>query len=148
MTVSALDPQIFKYCPYGCLFDVPVDALRCYVETNAQFRQSDQLFLCYGGVKKAASVTKQRMSNWIVETITLAYKAAGKPLPWGLTCHSTRAISSSWAAFRGVSLTDICTVARCASLCIFARFYKVNVVTHYVANQEQSCFSSDGWHPS
>lgn len=43
--------------------------------------KSDQLFVCYGGVKKAASVSKQRMSNWILERITLAYKAAGNHCP-------------------------------------------------------------------
>lgn len=77
------------------------------------------------------------MSNWILEMITLAYKAE-KPLPWSLTCHSTRPITSSWAAFRRVSLTDICTVAICASLCIFARFYKVSFAAHHAASQERS----------
>lgn len=112
----------------------PVRALRCYVNSTVQFRQSDQLFVCYGGVKKGAPVSKQRLSNWIVETIMLAYKAAGKPLPWGITCHSTRAISSSWAVFRGVSLVDICTAATWASPCTFARFYKVNVAAHHAVS--------------
>ncbi|KAI2663988.1 dTTP/UTP pyrophosphatase [Labeo rohita] len=109
----------------------PVRALKCYVDTTAQFRRSDQLFVCYGGVKKGSPVSKQRLSNWIVETIILAYKAAGKPLPSGLTCHSTRAISSSWAVFRGVSLADICTAATWVSPCTFARFYKVNAAAHH-----------------
>lgn len=112
----------------------PVRALRCYVNSTVQFRQSDQLFVCYGGARKGAPVSKQRLSNWIVETITLAYKAAGRTLPWGITCHSTRAISSSWAVFRGVSLADICTAATWASPCLFARFYKVNVAVHHAVS--------------
>ncbi|KAI2653735.1 Aspartate/prephenate aminotransferase [Labeo rohita] len=100
-TTSGSDLSTYLLCP--------VRALKCYVDCTDQFRCSDQSFVCYGGVKKGSPVSKQRLSNWIVETIILAYKAAGKPLPSGLTCHSTRAISSSWAAFRGVSLADICT---------------------------------------
>lgn len=43
----------------GAQFLCPVHALGCFVETNAQFRQSDQLFVCYGGVKKAVSVSRE-----------------------------------------------------------------------------------------
>lgn len=39
------------------------DDWKCYVDSTAQFRQSDQLFVCYGGVKKGAPVLKQRL--WI-----------------------------------------------------------------------------------
>lgn len=65
-------------------------------------------------------------------------QSSREPLPWGLTCHSTRPITSSWATFRRVSLTDICTVAICASLYIFARFYKVSFAAHHAESQEQS----------
>lgn len=79
-------------------------------------------------------MSKQRLSNWIVETVILAYKAAGKPLPWGLTCHSNRVISISWAVFRGDSLADICTATTWASPCTFARFYKLNVAAHHAVS--------------
>lgn len=69
----------------------PVCALKCHVGTTAQFRRSDQLFVYYGGVKKCVPVSKQRLSNWIVETNILAYKAAGGALPLSLTCYFTRA---------------------------------------------------------
>lgn len=39
-------------------------------------------------------------SRWVVGVIALAYKT--------FTCHSTRAFSSLWATFRGVSLVDVC----------------------------------------
>ncbi len=81
----------------------PVCALKCYVGTTAQFRRSDQLFVYYGGVKKCAPMSKHRLSNWIVETIILAYKAAGRPLPSSLTYHFTRASHRA-------SLHRICTV--------------------------------------
>lgn len=35
-------------------------ALKCYVSSTAQFLQSDQLFVCYGGGKKGAPMLMQR----------------------------------------------------------------------------------------
>ena len=109
----------------------PVRALKCYVKSTASFRQTDQLFVCYGEVRKGASLSKQRLSRWIVETIKLAYDRSHQPLPVGVTCHSTRAVSSSWATLRGVSLADVCEAATWSSPCTFARFYKVNVAASH-----------------
>lgn len=46
----------------------------------------------------------------------MAYKKAQKPLPEGISCHSTRAVSTSRAAFRGVSKVNICAAATGISL--------------------------------
>ncbi len=62
----------------------------------------------------------------MVEVITMAYK---KALPGSVSCHSTRSVSTSWAAFRGVSMADICAAATWTSPCTFARFYKLNIAT-------------------
>ncbi len=51
----------------------PVRALRIYVDRTAQWHGSDQLFMCFGGKSKGSAVSKQRMSHWIVEAISLAY---------------------------------------------------------------------------
>lgn len=40
---------------------------------------------------------------------------------------TTRSISTSWAALRGVPLDDICAAANCASSCTFAHYYRVSV---------------------
>lgn len=70
-----------------------------YVEATALIRQSEQLFVCYGGARKGAPLSKQRLSQWVVEVIALAYKKSLQPVPGTMTCHSTRAVSSSWVAF-------------------------------------------------
>ncbi len=41
----------------------PVRALRIYIDRSASFRQSDQLFVCYGGCAKGRAVSKQRLSH-------------------------------------------------------------------------------------
>jgi len=78
---------------------------------------------------KEIGPSKQRLPHWVVDTISHAYEASGRPLPSGLRCHSTRSISTSWAALRGVPLETICTAASWASSGTFSRFYRVNVAT-------------------
>ncbi|XP_073671778.1 uncharacterized protein [Paramisgurnus dabryanus] len=107
----------------------PVRALKTYVVATASIRQSDQLFLCYGGPRRGCALSKQRLSHWVVDVITQAYKRGGHPLPSGVRCHSTRAVSTSWAALRGVPLERICEAASWASPSTFSRFYRVNVAT-------------------
>ena len=107
----------------------PVRALRAYITSTTSIRRSEQLFVCYGGPKKGCALSKQRLSHWIVDVITQAYKHSGRPLPSGVRCHSTRAVSTSWAALRGVPLGDICDAASWASPTTFSRFYWVNVAT-------------------
>ncbi|KAK0149825.1 hypothetical protein N1851_009418 [Merluccius polli] len=107
----------------------PVWALRVYVSLTTSMRRSEQLFLCYGGPKKGCALSKQRLSHWVVDAITQAYRHSGRPLPSGVRCHSTRAVATSWAALRGVPLQDICDAASWASPTTFSRFYRVNVAT-------------------
>ncbi|KAL0164048.1 hypothetical protein M9458_039801, partial [Cirrhinus mrigala] len=75
----------------------PVRALRTYIERSASFRQSEQLFVCFGGRNKGHPVTKQRLSRWIVDAIRLAYSSLGLQCPIGVCAHSTRGMASSWA---------------------------------------------------
>ncbi len=42
---------------------LPFRALRIYIERSAPFRQSEQLFVCFGGLTKGSPVTKQRLSR-------------------------------------------------------------------------------------
>ncbi|KAL0152267.1 hypothetical protein M9458_051990, partial [Cirrhinus mrigala] len=80
VTLSALpssegDQELSLLCP--------VRALRMYVERSAPFRKSDQLFVCFGGRNKGQPVTKQRLSRWIVDAISLAYSSLGLECPVG-----------------------------------------------------------------
>ncbi len=97
------------------------------LDRSASFRQSDQLFVCYGGSTKGQAVSKQRLSHWIVDAITEAYASQGLECPLHIRGHSTRAIASSWAWARGMSIPDICLAAGWSSQNTFARFYKLDV---------------------
>ncbi|KAK7878584.1 hypothetical protein WMY93_030420 [Mugilogobius chulae] len=111
----------------------PVRMLRKYIDITAGLRKIDALFVCYGGHRKGCAVSKQRLSHWVVDAIVQAYGSKCLQPP-KVTCHSTRGVSTSWAALKGVPLNDICAAATWASSCTFARFYRVNVATpHPVA---------------
>ncbi len=91
----------------------PVRALRVYIERSASYKKSEQLFVGFGNRAKAGPVTKQRISRWLVDAITLAYSSSGLQCPIGVRAHSTRGIASSWAGWSSPST--------------FARFYNLGV---------------------
>lgn len=86
----------------------PVQALASYIDATAAIRQMDQLFMCFRGRNRGHVHSRQHLSHWIVDTISCAYRAASASLPAGIRCHSTRGVSTSWAALKGVPLDDIC----------------------------------------
>ncbi|MGH0127287.1 UNVERIFIED_CONTAM: hypothetical protein FKN15_068515 [Acipenser sinensis] len=53
-------------------FLYPVQALRCYVHRRRALRQSDQLFNCHGTQTLGQPLSKQRLSYWIVDTVSTA----------------------------------------------------------------------------
>ncbi len=55
----------------------PVRALRVYIECSASYRKSEQLFVGFGNRAKGGPVTKQGISRWLVDAITLAYSSLG-----------------------------------------------------------------------
>ena len=105
----------------------PVRTLRIYVERSAAFRQSEQLFVSFGGRIKGLAISKQTLSRWIVDAIASAYASKGLNCPLGVRAHSTRGMASSWAWSSGVSIHDICMAAGWASLSTFVRFYNLEV---------------------
>ncbi len=68
----------------------PVWTLDAYVHRAARWRKNEQLFVCFGPPNKGPSVSKQRMSKWVVEAISLAYESAGQPSPMAVRSHSTK----------------------------------------------------------
>ena len=126
LVLAAFDPQGGE-CQSELL--CPVRSLRAYVSATREIRRSDQLFVCYGGPRLGCALSKQRLSHWVVDAIVHAYRAAGSPLPAPVRCHSTRSVSTSWAALKGVSLEAICAAASWASPSTFTRFYRVNVAS-------------------
>ena len=89
----------------------PVRALHIYVSQTAGFRKADQLFVSWATPHKGKPLSRQRLSHWIVEAISLAYECKGLQAPQGLRAHSTRGMAASWALFRGVSVKEICAAA-------------------------------------
>ncbi len=55
----------------------PVRALRVYIERSASYRKSEQLFVGFGNHAKGGPVTKQGISRWLVDAVTLAYSSLG-----------------------------------------------------------------------
>lgn len=61
----------------------PVRVLKAYVVRTQPLGQAHtQLFMCYGDKQLRHPVSKQRLSHWLVETITQAYSRQGLPMPW------------------------------------------------------------------
>lgn len=105
----------------------PVRALQVYVERTAGFRTCDQLFVSWATPHIGKPLSRQRLSHWIVEAISVAYSSRGLQPPRGLRAHSTRGMATSWALFRGVSVQDICSAASWATPHTFVRFYRLDV---------------------
>ncbi len=62
-------------------------------------------------MRRGAALSKQRLAHWVTQVILHAYESAGKSAPSSIHCHSTRALATSWAEFKGVSLSEICAAA-------------------------------------
>lgn len=77
ISLSAFSSDLPVSQDYGQRALCRVQALRIYIERSASFRQSEQLFVCYGRPAKGHSVSKQRLSHWIRDTIALAYACQG-----------------------------------------------------------------------
>ncbi|XP_047663485.1 uncharacterized protein LOC113652359 [Tachysurus fulvidraco] len=89
----------------------PVRALHVYVDRTAGFRTCEQLFVSWATPHTGKPLSRQRLSHWIVEAISVAYGCRGLQPPEGLRAHSTRGMAMSWALLRGVSVLDICSAA-------------------------------------
>lgn len=112
----------------------PVRALQAYMTRTNAFRKSDQLFVSWAPPHLGSPILKQRLSHWVVDAITMAYKAKRVQPPRGIRAHSTRGLATSWALFRGVSLQDICSAASWASPHTFVRYYRLDVTSTSVAH--------------
>ncbi len=81
----------------------------------------------FGPPNKGSPASKQRMSKWVVEAISLAYESAGQPSPMAVRSHSTRSMATSKALISGVALQEVCDVAGWSSPHTFIRFYSYDL---------------------
>ncbi len=116
---SSEDERLHMLCP--------VRALTLYVDRSKVWRKSPQLLICFGAGRRGLATSKQRISHWVRDAISLAYEARKLPSPLSLRAHSTRGVASSQALFRGLPLEDIC--AGWSSPHTFVRFYNLDVDT-------------------
>ncbi len=100
---SSEDERLHMLCP--------VRALKLYVDRSKVWRKSSQLLVCFDAGRRGLATSKQRISHWVRDAISLAYEARNLPSPLSLRAHSTRGVASSQALFRGVPLEDICVAA-------------------------------------
>ncbi len=118
---SSEDERLHMLCP--------VRALKLYVDRSKVWRKSPQLLIYFGAGRRGLATSKQRISHWVRDAISLAYEARELPSPLSLRAHSTRGVASSQALFRGVPLEDICVAAGWSSPHTFVRFYNLDVDT-------------------
>ncbi len=83
---------------------------------------------------KGKALSKQQLSHWIVEAISLAYDSRGLPLSQEERAHSTRGMATSRVLFKGASVSDICAAASWSSPHTFVRFYCLDVTAPSVAH--------------
>ncbi len=107
----------------------PAWALKLYVDRSNIWRKSPQLLVCFGAGRRGLATSKQRISHWVRDAISLAYEVRGLPSPLSVRAHSTRSVASSQALFRGVPLEEICVAAGWSSPHTFVRFYNLDLDT-------------------
>ncbi len=81
----------------------------------------------FGPPNKGSPASKQRMSKWVVEAISLAYESAGQPSPMAVRSHSTKSMVISKALISGVTLQEVCDAAGWSSPHTFVRFYSLDL---------------------
>lgn len=100
-------------------------SLKQYLEVTASFRHSDYLFVSFYGKNKGLRASVRSIAEWIVQAIQWAYREKGLAPPEVVTAHSTRSLSTSWAASRHVSPEVICRAASWSSIHTFMSHYCV-----------------------
>ena len=81
--------ELLSYCPPPFASEeqrrlhslCPVRALRTNIDRIQGVRLCDQLFVCFANPAKGKALSKQQLSHWIVEAISVAYSSRGLSLP-------------------------------------------------------------------
>jgi len=106
-------------------------ALSFYLKSTKEYRSKEganPLFLAYGLEKRGQAISKQRISEWLKLTISLAYANMGASPPQGVKAHQVRKAATSWADMAGVDPQLICNAATWSSDSMFARYYHLDIV--------------------
>jgi hypothetical protein len=103
-------------------------AVKYYIKLTEKVikKTETRLFVAFGGKSKGKAVANQTVSKWLVKTVKLAYKLAGKKVP-NLKGHSTRGMAASVALHGGASILEVMKAADWRSTNTFARHYGLNL---------------------
>ncbi len=82
----------------------PVRALRIYIERSVPFRQSEQLCVCFGSCTKGSPVTKQRLSRWIIDAMTLWAPGTERALERTVWAPGTE--RTAWGSWNGAGALE------------------------------------------
>ncbi len=85
--------------------------------------------MCFGAGRRGLATSKQIISHWVRDAISLAYEVCRLPSPLSVRAHSTMSVASSQALFRGVPLEEICVAVGWSSPHTFIRFYNMDLDT-------------------
>ncbi len=109
--------------PGKAQFALPSAGIRCLYPQSCPVAYKWTVVHMSWPPNNGSPASKQRMSKWVVEAISLAYESAGQPPPMAVRSHSTRSMAASKALISGVALQEVCDAAGCSSPHTFVRFY-------------------------
>ena len=102
-------------------------ALKYYLKATENCKNHEgHLFVAFGSKVRGNPVSRKTIASWIVQVIRGAYESKGL-VPPKCRAHSTRAMSTSWAAFQGVSFSDILRAADWRCNRTFAKHYGLDL---------------------
>ena len=105
----------------------PCRSLHLYLARTKPLRKDvKNLFITYQDNNYRAAA-KSSLSRWIVSLIRYVYDKIPSATLSNIRAHDTRRLSSSWALFNGVAVTDIMEAAHWSSENTFTSFYLKDV---------------------
>lgn len=108
----------------------PKRAFFYYLKATEKFRKSadgmDETQVCLGINEPHKPVSSQTISNWIVQTLKLTLQDKNLKVK----AHSTRAIGSSFALFRGATIESVLASADWSRETTFTSFYLREMSCH------------------
>ena len=124
ISIPALASFTGSDLPEGKLL-CPVRALKCYLaKTTSHRKDQRRLFVSYQ-LNRQKDICINTISIWIKTLLTMIYTKAGEDASviTGRSTHAIRAMASSWAFFKNVSIEEIMKSCSWKNQSTFASFY-------------------------
>jgi hypothetical protein len=140
-SIKALHQHIPSDDPERLLY--PVRVIRIYLERTNKFRGAKKKLFISLASKYSKEIGVNTISRWIREAIKLSYssqKSSEIETPFRVSAHGVRAIATSLAAWKNVSIKEILKAAHWKSHNTFTDFYLRDMVssTRWLGQQGES----------